>query len=119
MSLRAQTAAKGQVLAFNAVVSMMLVVFAVNQTRVLAMWAMLAVGLFNSIMFPTIFSLAISGFGKEVSCGSGLLCLIIIGGAIIPILQGLLADIIGLHGSFFLPAACYIFIANFWSLGVS
>ncbi|KZN61714.1 sugar MFS transporter [Pseudoalteromonas luteoviolacea] len=108
-----QKVAGGKVLAFNAVVSMMLVIFAVNQTGTLAMWAMLAVGLFNSIMFPTIFSLAISGLGKEASRGSGLLCLAIVGGAIIPILQGLLADNIGLENSFFLPAACYIFIAYF------
>ncbi|KZN62084.1 hypothetical protein N473_21300 [Pseudoalteromonas luteoviolacea CPMOR-1] len=108
-----QKIAGGKVLAFNAVVSMCLIVFAVNQTGALAMWAMLAVGLFNSIMFPTIFSLAISGLGKDASRGSGLLCLAIVGGAIIPILQGLLADNIGLQGSFFLPAACYIFIAYF------
>ncbi|MDK1286336.1 sugar MFS transporter [Pseudoalteromonas umbrosa] len=108
-----QKIAGGKVLAFNAVVSICLIVFAVNQTGALAMWAMLAVGLFNSIMFPTIFSLAISGLGKDASRGSGLLCLAIVGGAIIPILQGLLADNIGLQGSFFLPAACYIFIAYF------
>ncbi|KZN46654.1 sugar MFS transporter [Pseudoalteromonas luteoviolacea] len=108
-----QKIAGGKVLAFNAVVSMCLIVFAVNQTGALAMWAMLAVGLFNSIMFPTIFSLAISGLGQDASRGSGLLCLAIVGGAIIPILQGLLADNIGLQGSFFLPAACYIFIAYF------
>ncbi|TQF70660.1 sugar MFS transporter [Pseudoalteromonas luteoviolacea] len=108
-----QKIAGGKVLAFNAVVSMGLIIFAVNQTGALAMWAMLAVGLFNSIMFPTIFSLAISGLGKDASRGSGLLCLAIVGGAIIPILQGILADNIGLESSFFLPAACYIFITYF------
>ncbi|MCF2859504.1 sugar MFS transporter [Pseudoalteromonas sp. SMS1] len=108
-----QKVAGGKVLAFNAVMSMSLVIFAVSQTGAIAMWAMLAVGLFNSIMFPTIFSLAISGLGKDASRGSGLLCLAIVGGAIIPILQGVLADNIGLQGSFFLPAACYIFITYF------
>ncbi|AOT08163.1 sugar MFS transporter [Pseudoalteromonas luteoviolacea] len=108
-----QKIAGGKVLALNAVMSMSLIILAVNQTGALAMWAMLAVGLFNSIMFPTIFSLAISGLGNDASRGSGLLCLAIVGGAIIPILQGLLADNIGLQGSFFLPAACYIFIAYF------
>ncbi|KZN39739.1 sugar MFS transporter [Pseudoalteromonas luteoviolacea] len=108
-----QKIAGGKVLAFNAVVSMGLIIFAVNQTGALAMWAMLAVGLFNSIMFPTIFSLAISGLGKDASRGSGLLCLAIVGGAIIPIWQGILADNIGLESSFFLPAACYIFITYF------
>ncbi|MCG7550499.1 MULTISPECIES: sugar MFS transporter [Pseudoalteromonas] len=108
-----QKVSGGKVLAFNGVVSMGLIIFAVNQTGALAMWAMLAVGLFNSIMFPTIFSLAISGLGKDAGRGSGLLCLAIVGGAIIPILQGVLADNIGLNGSFFLPATCYIFITYF------
>ena len=63
----------------------------------LAMWAILLVGLCNSIMFPTIFSLALQGLGKYTSQGSGILCLAIVGGAIIPLLQGVLADNFGVQ----------------------
>ena len=76
-----------------------------------AMWAMLAVGLFNSIMFPAIFTLGIAGLGPLTGEGSALLIAAIVGGAIIPELQGILADKIGLHLSFLLPAACYVYIA--------
>jgi len=76
-----------------------------------AMWAMLAVGLFNSIMFPAIFTLGIAGLGPLTGEGSALLVAAIVGGAIIPELQGILADKIGLHLSFLLPAACYVYIA--------
>jgi FHS family L-fucose permease-like MFS transporter len=75
------------------------------------MWAMLAVGLFNSILFPAIFTLGIAGLGPLTGEGSALLVAAIVGGAIIPELQGILADKIGLHLSFLLPAACYVYIA--------
>ncbi|MDF2530287.1 MAG: glucose/galactose transporter, partial [Gammaproteobacteria bacterium] len=75
-----------------------------------AMWSLLAVGLFNSVMFPTIFSLAIRGLGKHTPTGSGMLCVAIVGGAFIPLLQGILADRIGIHLAFILPAICYLFI---------
>ncbi len=77
------------------------------------MWALLAVGLCNSIMFPTIFSMALHGLGKFTGQGSGILCMAIVGGALVPFAQGMLADQIGLQGSFFLPAACYTFILFF------
>jgi FHS family L-fucose permease-like MFS transporter len=64
-------------------------------------------------MFPTIFSLAINGLGKHTSQGSGILCLAIVGGAIVPVLQGILADTIGLQASFILPLLCYFFIAYY------
>ncbi len=79
----------------------------------LAMWSLLAVGLFNSIMFPTIFSLALNGLGTSTAQGSGLLCLAIVGGALLPLLQGVLADSIGLQISFVLPMLCYLFIAYY------
>lgn len=75
------------------------------------MWSILAVGLFNSIMFPTIFTLAINGLGRHTEQGSGILCAAIVGGAFIPALQGVFADAAGLHISFILPAACYLYIA--------
>jgi len=77
----------------------------------IAMWSVLAIGLFNSIMFPVIFSLAVDKLGPATSQGSGILCVAIVGGAIIPPLQGLLADNIGLQLSFLLPIICYVYIA--------
>jgi FHS family L-fucose permease-like MFS transporter len=100
----------GKVLAFNAVVAALLVVFAIVSTGPVAMWALLAVGLFNSIMFPTIFSLAVTGLGRFTSNGSGVLCAAIVGGAIVPVLQGVLADSIGLQLSFMIPVLCYAYI---------
>ena len=79
----------------------------------IAMWSVLSVGLFNSIMFPTIFTLAIAGLGKHTNQASGILCMAIVGGAIVPVLQGALADIpaIGVHHCFVMPLLCYAFIA--------
>lgn len=105
-----QKIAAGKVLAFNAVAAAVLVLVAMSSSGSLAMWAILSVGLFNSIMFPTIFSLAVTGLGKYTSQGSGVLCLAIVGGAIIPLLQGVLADNIGLQLSFILPVLCYGYI---------
>jgi FHS family L-fucose permease-like MFS transporter len=79
----------------------------------LAMATMLAVGFFNSIMFPSIFTLGIQDLGPLTSKGSSLLIAAIVGGALIPLAQGALADRIGLHPSFVLPAVCYIYIACF------
>jgi len=76
----------------------------------LAMWSLLAVGLCNSIMFPTIFTLGIAGLGHETSRGSGLLVMACVGGAVIPVLVGLLADRAGLQRAFVLPALCYVYI---------
>ena len=77
----------------------------------LAMWSVLAIGLFNSIMFPTIFTTAIERLGPLTSRASSLLVMAIVGGAIIPLLQGLLADRIGIQLAFVLPLACYLYIA--------
>lgn len=77
------------------------------------MWSILIVGLFNSIMFPSIFTLGVAEMGPLTGEASGLLVTAIVGGAIIPELQGVLADHIGLHHAFFLPVLCYIFIAYY------
>lgn len=82
-----------------------------------AMWSVVAIGLFNSIMFPTIFTLAIDGLGRHTSQGSSLLVMAIVGGAVIPPLQGLVADITGdLQISFVVPMLCYVYIVyyGFW-----
>lgn len=101
----------GKVLTFHAAAVMALVITAMLTTGHVSMWAILAVGLFNSIMFPTIFTLAIDGLGKHTGQGSGILCMAIVGGAIVPVIQGFLADSIGIQHAFILPALCYAYIA--------
>ena len=105
-----QKIAAGKVLGFNALVAGLLVVFAMVSSGALAMWAILAVGLFNSIMFPTIFSLALQKLGPHTSQGSGWLCLAIVGGAVVPLLQGVMADVFGIQMAFILPVLCYCYI---------
>ncbi|MCH1930814.1 sugar MFS transporter [Shewanella acanthi] len=100
----------GKVLGFNAAMAAILVLVAISTEGMVSMWAILAVGLFNSIMFPTIFSLALKNLGPATAQGSGILCLAIVGGAVVPLLQGLLADSIGLSSSFILPVLCYGYI---------
>lgn len=100
-----------KVLACNAVIAALLVLMTIFGSGRFAMWTILAVGLFNSIMFPTIFSLAINGLGKQASQGSGILCSAIVGGAIFPVLQGMFADRIGIQHAFFIPVLCYLYIA--------
>lgn len=107
----------GKALAFNAVFAAALLIVTVSTTGNVAMWAVLAVGLFNSIMFPTIFSLALHGLGRHTSQGSGILCLAIVGGAIVPLAQGALADTIGIHHAFLMPVICYIYIIYYGLIG--
>jgi FHS family L-fucose permease-like MFS transporter len=79
-------------------------------------WALIAVGLMNSIMFPTIFSLALEGLGSRTPQGSGLLCMAIVGGAIVPVIGGMVADATSLALALMVPVACYAAIAAFgWS----
>lgn len=103
----------GKALAFNAAASIVLILVAIFGSGMLAMWAILAVGLCNSIMFPTIFSMALHKLGGLTGQGSGILCMAIVGGALVPFAQGFLADTIGLQLSFLVPAACYLFILFF------
>ncbi|WNC69395.1 sugar MFS transporter [Thalassotalea nanhaiensis] len=107
----------GKVLAFNAFAACVLVLMAMLGSGALAMWSIILVGFANSIMFPTIFSLAVIGLGKHTSQGSGILCMAIVGGALVPVLQGVFADSIGLQASFFLPIICYVFIAYYGLVG--
>jgi FHS family L-fucose permease-like MFS transporter len=82
----------------------------------LAGWSLIAVGLCNSIMFPTIFSLALEGLGEKTPQGSGLLCMAIVGGALVPVLGGAVADAATLAVALVVPALCYAIIATFgWS----
>jgi len=112
-----QKVAAGKALCFNSILAVIFILVATLSSGTIAMTAILLVGLCNSIMFPTIFSLAINGLGKHTSQGSGILCLAIVGGAIVPLIQGLLADSIGIQPSFFLPIVCYLFIAYYGLVG--
>ncbi|MFA5017601.1 MAG: L-fucose:H+ symporter permease [Methylobacter sp.] len=103
----------GKALTFNAVTAALLVLMTMFGSGHVAMWTILAVGLFNSIMFPTIFSLAVSGLGKHTGQGSGILCAAIVGGAVLPVVQGLFADRIGIQQAFFIPVLCYCYIAYY------
>lgn len=103
----------GTLLGLFAVVALGLVVTSMLSLGPVAMWTIILVGLFNSIMFPSIFTLGIAGLGPLTGEGSGLLVAAIVGGAIIPEIQGVLADHIGIHHAFILPALCYCFIAYY------
>ena len=77
------------------------------------MWSILLVGFFNSIMFPSIFTLGVAEMGPLTGEASGLLVTAIVGGAIIPEIQGVLADKIGIHHAFIMPVLCYLFIVYY------
>jgi len=79
----------------------------------LAMYSIILVGFFNSIMFPSIFTLGVAELGPLTGDGSGIMIMAIVGGAIIPLAQGWIADRIGLHHAFFLPVICYLYILFF------
>lgn len=119
-----------KLLALCAAVATVLVVISVSSSGALAMWTILSVGLFNSIMFPTIFTLGIAELGPLTGDGSGLLNMAIVGGAIIPLLVGKVADYInhtyfpamnqgetswgqGIHYALIITAVCYLYILFF------
>jgi FHS family L-fucose permease-like MFS transporter len=107
-----------RLLAFAATTAAALVTASMLTTGHVAMWSMILVGLFNSIMFPSIFTLAIAGLGPLTGRASGLLVAAIVGGAIVPELQGVLADHIGIHHAFVLPLLCYVYVVLYalrWS----
>jgi FHS family L-fucose permease-like MFS transporter len=106
--------APGKVLASVATGSILLILLSANTTGLVSGWALLAIGLMNSIMFPTIFSLASEGLGARSAEGSGVIATAIVGGAIIPPLTGILADASGsLHFALLLPAICYALILGY------
>jgi MFS transporter, FHS family, L-fucose permease len=103
----------GYVLGFAAVVAALLVCTSMLTSGHVAMWSIIAVGLFNSIMFPSIFTLGIAKLGPLTGDGSGILVMAIVGGAILPVLQGSLADHLGIHHAFILPVLCYLYIVYY------
>jgi FHS family L-fucose permease-like MFS transporter len=102
-----------RLLAVAAIAAGILVIVSMLSGGRLAMWSILSVGLFNSIMFPTIFSLGVAELGPLTGDGSGVLNMAIVGGAILPVLQGLIADRIGIHHAFLLPVICYLYIVYY------
>jgi MFS transporter, FHS family, L-fucose permease len=100
----------GSLLGLCSVLAALLVMVSMAATGHVAMWTILAVGLFNSIMFPTIFSLGVAELGSLTGNASGLLNMAIVGGAILPVVQGVIADRIGIHHAFVLPVICYLYI---------
>jgi len=104
----------GKVLAFHALGAAVLILISANTTGTVSGYSLLAIGLMNSIMFPTIFTLASEGLGARAADGSGIICMAIVGGAIIPPLTGRLADVSGSLGfALLLPALCYLAIAAY------
>ena len=103
----------GKVLSSAAAGAITLILISANTTGAASGWSLLAIGLMNSIMFPTIFSLASEGLGHRAAEGSGVIATAIVGGAVIPALTGKLADASGLHFALLLPALCYLVIAGY------
>ncbi len=100
----------GHLLAIFALCTSALVTLSMLTSGHFAMWSILAVGFFNSIMFPTIFSLGVAELGPLTGNASGILNMAIVGGAVVPLLQGVIADRIGIHHAFFVPVICYLYI---------
>ena len=100
----------GKVLSIFALLAIAMILISINTIGLISMWSILAVGLFNSIMFPTIFTLSLEGLGDLKAQASGLLCMAIVGGAIIPFIFGSLIDGFGFKTAFILTILCYGYI---------
>jgi FHS family L-fucose permease-like MFS transporter len=103
----------GTLLGFAAIIASLLVCTSITNSGHVAMWSIILVGLFNSVMFPSIFTLGIAELGPLTGDGSGLLIMAIVGGAVVPLGVGLLADRFGLQHAFILPAICYLYIVYY------
>ena len=91
-----------------------LLVTSANSSDIVSGWSLLAIGLFNYIMFPTIFSLAREGLGPRAAQGSGIICVAIVGGAVVPWITGHAADwLMSLKMALAVPALCYAGILGF------
>ena len=108
--------APGKVLSIFALLAIVMIAISINTHGLISMWSILAVGLFNSIMFPTIFTLTLEGLGELKAQASGLLCMAIVGGAIIPFVFGGLIDSFGFKTAFILTMICYGYILYYGKL---
>ena len=102
-----------RILSFFAIGALLLIIMSMNTIGLISMWSILAVGLFNSIMFPTIFTLSIKDIDNLKPQASGVLCTMIVGGAIIPPLYGYFTDLAGFKVAMLLLLACYGYIYYF------
>jgi len=107
------TAKTGLLLGVCGLATSILVAVSMLSNGHVAMWSIILVGFFNSIMFPSIFTLGVAELGPLTGDGSGIMIMAIVGGAIIPVAQGWIADRIGIHHAFFLPVICYLYIVYF------
>jgi FHS family L-fucose permease-like MFS transporter len=107
------TASTGILLGICAISTTALVAVSMLSSGQVAMWSIILVGFFNSIMFPSIFTLGVAELGPLTGDGSGIMIMAIVGGALIPLAQGAIADRIGIHHAFFLPVICYLYILFF------
>ncbi len=105
------------VLTFCSVAAIILILISTNTSGSIAMYSILAVGLFNSIMFANIFTMSMAGLGKFTGEGSGILCMAIVGGAVVPLLTGFLADYAGLQNALMAVVVCYAYILYFGTKG--
>jgi len=103
----------GRTLTVFAIMPIILLVTTMMTNGAVAMWAILGIGIFNSIMWSNVFTLAIKDLGKYTSQGSSILVMFILGGALIPPIQGSVADLIGVQNSFFIPIVCYLYLAYY------
>jgi FHS family L-fucose permease-like MFS transporter len=109
----------GRVLSIFALLAIALIAISINTVGLVSMWSILAVGLVNSIMFPTIFTLTLEGLGDLKAQASGLLCMAIVGGAIIPFAFGSLIDGFGFKTAFILTMICYGYILYYGMIKTS
>lgn len=110
--------APNKYLAFNASMAVGLLLLAIAAGGgAVTQWSLLLIGFFNSIMFPTIFSLGTKGLGKFTGAASGIISTAIVGGALVPVLQGFIIDHVGLMISYVIPAVCYVYIVFFATRG--
>jgi MFS transporter, FHS family, L-fucose permease len=108
-----QAVSPGKLLAGVAGMVLLMLLVSANSTGLISGWSLLSIGLFNSIMFPTIFSLACEGLGDRAAEGSGIICIAIVGGAVVPLVTGVAADLLGLKAALIVPAICYLGILGF------
>jgi FHS family L-fucose permease-like MFS transporter len=114
-----QRADPRRLLAMSAAIAAALVATTVGTSGAIAIGSLVAVGLFNSIMFPNIFALGVERMGRLTGRASSLLIMAIVGGAIVPLAQGVLADAIGVHHAFLLPLACYLYVVYYGLRGAN
>jgi len=102
--------AANKIIAFNSIMIIILIIITIFTDGFIAIYSIILVGLFESIMFPSIFTLSISDLGEHTSQGSGILCMAIVGGAILPLVMGAMADSFGVQNSFIIAIFSYIYI---------